>query len=201
MKAAVRTKRPRSSAPAGPRTSDEAVRQATGRERGEWFATLDAWGGISHKHGEIVQFLMAEHGVDGWWSQTITVDYERARGLRPPGGNLDGTFTVNASKTVGVAVTRLFEAFVSTELRRRWLPRVALRERTTKPARSARFDWQHNGTRVVVGFSSKGRGRSEVAVAHERLPNARSAQKMKALWRERLSALKTLLEAERRATL
>ena len=37
--------------------------------------------------------------------------YERARGLRAPGEHADG-FAVTASKTVGVPVERLFDAFV-----------------------------------------------------------------------------------------
>ena len=42
---------------------------------------------------------MAEHGVPGWWAQGVTVEYEKARGLRPIGGDRDGTYNVTASKT------------------------------------------------------------------------------------------------------
>ena len=34
------------------RTSDEAVRRATGRGREAWFALLDRWGAAAHKHSE-----------------------------------------------------------------------------------------------------------------------------------------------------
>ena len=49
-------------------------------------------------------------------------------------------------------------------------------------------------TRVNVGFEPKGDARGQVAVAHERLPDAEAAEEMKQHWRERLSALKALLE-------
>jgi uncharacterized protein YndB with AHSA1/START domain len=175
-------------------TSDEAVEGATGRSYDDWFALLDAAGMVSRKHGEIATELTDEHGVDSWWAQTITVGYERARGLRPTGGARDGLYSVSASKTVDVPVGRLFEAFIDDTLRRRWLPGGGLRERTSQPGKSARFDWEDGTTRVNVGFTAKDEGRSQVALAHERLADAESAEQMKGHWRERLGELKTLLE-------
>ena len=58
------------------------MRNATGKGHGEWFGLLDAWGATDHSHTEIARWLNAEHGVPGWWSQNITVNYERARGMR-----------------------------------------------------------------------------------------------------------------------
>jgi hypothetical protein len=132
--------------------------------------------------------------MDNWWAQTITVDYEHARGLRPPGGSRDGTFAVNASRTVDVPVDRLFQAFVNPRQRNRWLPDAVMHERTSRPGRSARFDWEDGATRVIVGFDAKGEGRSQVAVQHERLPSAAAATKLKAYWRDRLDALRVMLE-------
>lgn len=174
-------------------TSAEATRRATGRDREEWFALLDAWHATTRGHGEIVQWLMREHGVTSWWAQTLTVEYERARGLRKPGSGRDGKYTVSASRTVAVPVERLFAAFTDPAIRKRWLPGDPLRERTSQPGRSARFDWAEDGTRVVVGFEDKG-DRSQVAVVHERLVNPAAAATAKAQWQERLTALKAMLE-------
>jgi hypothetical protein len=80
------------------------------------------------------------------------------------------------------------------DLRARWLPDGELRERTTQPGKSARFDWGDGTTRVNVGFEQRGDARSQVALAHERLADAQAAEEMKQHWRERLTALKTLLE-------
>ena len=175
-------------------TSDEAVLGATGRSYEDWFRVLDEADMSSQGHGEIAGALTGEHGVDSWWAQTITVGYERARGLRPAHGGRDGLFSVSASKTIDVPVERVFEAFVDEELRERWLPDGELRERTSQPGRSARFDWGDGTTRVNVGFDPKGDARSQVAVAHERLADAEAADEMKHYWRERLTTLRALLE-------
>src|SRR5688500_16568964 len=135
---------PESTAPAaaetGPLTSDEAVTRASGRGYEEWFGLLDAWGGTERRHPEIAGWLKSEHGVDGWWSQGITVAYERARGMRAPHQMADG-FTVSVTRTVDVDVERLLAAFTSAPLRRRWLPGAKIRQRPTTAARGARFDW------------------------------------------------------------
>jgi hypothetical protein len=175
-------------------TSDEAVLGATGRSYDDWFHLLDEAEMSSRKHGAIAGELTDEHGVDSWWAQTITVGYERARGLRPAHGGRDGLFSVSASKTLDVPVERLFQAFTDEGLRERWLPGGELRERTSQPGKSARFDWGDGQTRVIAGFYPKGDGRSQVAVAHERLGDADAAEEMKQFWRERLTALRALLE-------
>jgi hypothetical protein len=180
-----------------PRMSADAVRGATGREWGEWFTLLDEWGATGQEHKAIAAWLGGEHGVPGWWAQSITVEYERARGLRAPGSGRDGLFSVGATRTIGVPVDRLYAAFVEPELRERWLPGDRLRERTALPSRTARFDWEDGTTRLIAGFAAKGEAKSQVALSHERVPDAEAAVELKAFWRERLGALKALLEADR----
>jgi hypothetical protein len=85
-------------------------------------------------------------------------------------------------------------AFTDAGERERWLPGGALRERTSQAGRAARFDWEDGATRVNVGFTAKGEDKSHVALAHERLADAEAAETAKAYWRERLTALKALLE-------
>jgi uncharacterized protein YndB with AHSA1/START domain len=134
-----------------------------------------------------------EQGLDGWSSQSVTVSYERARGGRALGEHVDG-FSVTASKTVAVPIDQLYEAFVNAPRRKRWLPNGKLRVRTSIKPRSARFDWADGTTRVAVGFTSKGAGKSQLALEHSRLSNAKEAERMKTYWRERVSALKEQLE-------
>lgn len=176
-----------------PPVSDAALREATGRGWDEWFELLDAWGGTSHTHTDIARWVSTEHGVPGWWSQSVTVGYERARGLRAPGQRPDG-WSISASKTVAVPVELLFSAFSDESLRERWLPGAVLRLRTATAPKSARYDWEDGSTRVYVGFTDKGDGRSSVAIQHERLPDAETAEEMKAWWRERVAVLKDVLE-------
>ena len=176
------------------RITEASVRRATGGSRDNWFALLDASGAVKRMHKDIVAWLMNEYGVDGWWAQSLTVEYEQARGLRPRGGNRDGTFNVNASRTLAVPVKRLYQAFAEAKVREKWLPGAVLKERTSQANRSIRFDWQSGATRVIVGFSATDRRKSVVSVLHERLPDARRAAEMKAYWRDRLGALKERLE-------
>ena len=176
------------------RISADKVRERTGRTWNQWFALLDEWEARDRSHPEIAAWLNAEHGVAGWWAQSVTVEYEKARGLRPPGGDRDGTLNAGASKTVAVAVERLYEAFAELELREQWLPGAPLRERTAQPNRGVRYDWGDGSTRVIVGFQAKSADKSTVAISHERLPDSESAEQMKAYWRERLAVLKAVLE-------
>jgi hypothetical protein len=176
-------------------TSDDTIRQRTGRGWEEWFDLLDEWGAAEQPHREIARRVAAELGLEplAWNVQAVVVSYERARGGRAVGEHPEG-FSVTASKTVAVPVERLYDAFVEESRRARWLPVGELRERTATRPKSARFDWGEGETRVIVGFDSKDQAKSTVALEHARLANAEEAARMKTFWRERLSALKSQLE-------
>ena len=102
---------------------------------------------------------------------------------------------MNASKTVDVSVAVLFDAVVDAAARERWFPNAPLELRTSQREKSARFDWEDGATRVNMGFTAKSKTKSSVAVAHERLRDAREAELMKAQWKERLDELKNALES------
>jgi hypothetical protein len=78
----------------------EAMRAATGRGHEEWRDLLEAAGAKEWSHRAIADWLVAEHGVEPWWSQGITVDFEQARKGRLPGQQADGTFAVSTTRTV-----------------------------------------------------------------------------------------------------
>ena len=176
-----------------PRISEAKLHDATGRKWQDWFAVLDKHGAVRRPHPEIARWLMDEHGLDNWWSQTITVGYEQVRGLREPGQTADG-WQVSASKTVSVPVTRLYRAFTEDRLREQWLPGAELHLRTATPHKSARYDWEDGATRVIVGFEELDANKSRIGIMHERLPDSDTANEMKAFWRELVAALKPLLE-------
>ncbi len=181
----------------GPRlkTSDEKIRERTGRGWEEWFAILDDWGAADRSHREIALWLSEQLGIHplAWNAQAITASYELTRGLREVGEKDDG-FVITASKTVGVPIERLFEAVVSEADRSGWLPDARLIERTATRPKSARFDWAEGPTRVHVTFLAKGERKSTVALEHRRLADAGEADRMKTYWRERLGVLKGTLE-------
>lgn len=174
--------------------SDDAIRRRTGRGWEEWFDLLDDWGAGERTHTEIARHVAGEHGAAGWDAQSVTVSYERARGMRDVGEHADG-FAITATKTVAVPVEQLFDAFTDAALRPRWIPDGELTERTATRPKSARYDWSDGSTRVNVGFVAKGEAKSTVALAHERLPDADAASRMKAYWRERIAVLKDVIES------
>ena len=174
-----------------PPVSDAKIREATGRGWDEWIAILHEWGAAERTHTEIARWICDEHGVAAWYAQSVTVGWERANG-RAPGQHADG-FEVSVSKTVPVAVERLYDAFADPASRVRWLPGAELGERTTTPHRSARYDWEDGSTRLIVSFESLADEKSRVVVAHTRLPDADAADGMKAWWRQRLDALPAAL--------
>jgi hypothetical protein len=170
-------------------TSDEAIRERTGRGWEEWFDVLDSWGALGMKHRDIARRVATELEIDplAWNAQAITASYERTRGLRVAGQKEDG-FSITASKTIGVPIERLYDAFFATADDR-------LRERTvTRPLR-ARFDWGDDGSRVHVTFDASGELKSRIVVEHARLADADEAERMKTFWRERLTELKGRLDA------
>jgi hypothetical protein len=173
--------------------ADEALIRATGRDHAEWFGILDGWGATEHNHTEIARWLSETHGTPGWWTQNITVAYERARGLRKPGQMANG-FTVNVTRTVAVDAATGLEAFTNAAVRDTWLPGAPMRQRPTRAAHTARFDWTDPPSRVVVALVPKDGSRATVAVAHEQLPDIETAERFKAAWRGWLGTLRTVLE-------
>lgn len=175
--------------------TDEAMRRGSGRTMGEWLTILDAWGARDRKHPDIARWLVSEHDIGGWWAQSVTVGYERARGMRAVHQRPMG-YEVSASKTVHVSADRVSDAFTDATIRARWLPDAPISLRTARRGRSARFDWSDPPTLVAVGLDSKGEGKTTIGLAHQKLPDAETALVHKLMWRERLAALKELLEAD-----
>lgn len=81
-------------------TGDASVLAATGRSRDDWREALAAVGAGAWSHNAIATWLVAENGVNPWWAQNITVDFEQHNGRRRPGQRADGTFEVTASRRV-----------------------------------------------------------------------------------------------------
>jgi hypothetical protein len=113
--------RTRLAAASADRVSDAVIERETGKTWDEWLSILDESGARRKKHPEIARFLREELGVPNWWAQSVTVGYERARGMRLKYEHADG-FAITASRTIAVPVDALFDAFVDDARRRKWLP-------------------------------------------------------------------------------
>lgn len=184
----------RTEAPPSTTLDDALVIARTGRAWADWFQLLADWGAGERSHTEIAKYLNLELGVAAWWSQNITVEFERATGRRRVGQRADGTFVATASKTIGVPAEVAFEAFADEARRAAWLADLPLRLRGTRPFRTVRFDWESGPSRVVATIDAKGEARCVVALEHERLADAEEVHRRQALWRDRLARLRALLE-------
>jgi hypothetical protein len=174
-----------------PPVGDEAVKAATGKTWPEWFAILDAEGAAEKAHGEIASILAERHEVGPWWQQMVAVGYERARGLRQKHETPEG-YQVGASKTVNVPLPRLWQAWNDEGLLAKWMPHPFTVRKATEN-KSMRVTWPDD-TRVEVLFYAKGDAKSQVTIDHRRLAGSDAVERARAMWKERLDALKVLLE-------
>jgi len=174
---------------------DEALKEKTGCTWERWVHALDRHGAEQMSHRDIAALVSAKYKIDGWWSQTVTVGYERIKGLRARGQRRDGTYETSRSRTFNVPVTTLFAAWAEASVRRRWLNGAGVKVRTATAPKSMRLDWTDRSI-IAVGFTAKGTSKSSVAVAHTKLPDRETADRLKQYWSERLDALGEVL-AER----
>ena len=170
--------------------SDSAVSKRTGRTWAQWVVVLDAVRATEKPHGQIAAYV-ASLGTPDWWSQMVTVGYERIRGLRDKGQRRGGGYEASKSRTFDVPVKTLFNAFASARVRRSWLP-VKITVRTATPYRSTRVTWQDD-TPAQVDFTSKGRAKSAVSVRHLKLHDKSAADAMKTAWIEHFGRLRQIL--------
>jgi hypothetical protein len=175
--------------------SDASVAKGTGRSWKEWVELLDRAGAAKLPHAEIARLVHEEHGVPGWWSQSVTVGYERIRGLRQKGQRRDGSFEVSKSKVYPVPLEDLWKGFCRCKV---WLDGAKLRMSKATKLKYMHMRWT-DGTPVDAGFYSKGPGKSQVALAHRKIASREEAERLRAYWGERLVALGELL-AEMRPT-
>ncbi len=173
--------------------SDALIKERTGCTWERWVKALDRAKAHTWSHREIAKYVNQKYKVPGWWAQTVTVGYERIKGLRAVGQRADGSFEANKSKTFPVPLERLYQAFADGRTRARWLPGIELTIRTATPGKSMRITWRDR-TSLEVGFMSKGANKSQVALQHGRLPDRAAVARMKEYWAERLAALEQMLD-------
>ena len=191
--ATAATKATKATKTTAPRMSDAAVKAKTGKAWPEWFKILDKAGGKKMSHQEIVAVLSQQHSVGPWWQQMVTVTYEQARGLRAKHQTPAG-YQISVSRTVAASISKVYKAWHDGKTRKLWLPAsITIRKATAN--KSMRITWTDGKTNVEVGFYPKGTGKSQVAVQHNKLPDAKAAARMKTYWGSALDRLKALVES------
>ncbi len=178
---------------ADPGMADASLITGTGHDWDHWLRLLDEWDGTARTHPAIARYLHEVHGVPGWWSQTVTVGYERARGMRAMHETTRG-FAVTVSKTVAAPIADVWPFLRDLDRVTTWVTpeRLALRSETE----GKRVGYlAGDGTAVSFYVTPKGDDRTVVTVNHEKLADADAVAGERAHWRARLSRLAELVSA------
>jgi hypothetical protein len=175
-----------------PNMSDAAVKAKTGKDWAGWFGALDKAGAAKLKHPQIAQLLHEKHGVAGWWSQMVTVEYELARGLRVRHQTATG-FSISASKTIATSLAALYTATSNAAKRKQWFPQGDLR--VSSQTRNKYFRGSWNGdARLEIGFYATEGGKAQIAIQVNKLATRADVDRERAAWKAALVKLQKLLE-------
>lgn len=172
--------------------SDATIKAKTGCDWKKWTDALDYVNAHEWTHTEIARYVHEKFKINGWWSQSVTVGYERIKGLRVIGQRRTGEFEASKSKTFNVPMSKLYSAFADKRKRARWLGPVDIKVGATIKHRSFRLTWT-DGKPVAAWFESKGPGKAVVGITHHKLPDRATADRVKSEWAGRLEKLSELL--------
>ena len=172
--------------------SDEAVRRATGRDWSQWFTAMDGLGGDDHT--ERARRLAEAHPeLSGWWCQSVTVQYERARGLRARHETSTG-FQVSVQRTVAGSLADVWAVVLDglvpgaewAEGAEWEVEGVRVEVRIVREGQ-LRFWWHGGSGRSTVVVTAEGLGeRTVVRVQHEGLASRGEVEAMRGWWRKAL---------------
>jgi len=186
--------------------SDATSIKKTGHDLSHWFAVLDKFGAIEKGHTKAANHLHSDHGVPGWYSQGITVAYERTRGVRVMNQKCDGAFEVSVSKMMAATPAQLIKAINKADA---WGDGVdhdllkslasALKDKKskgfiTRPDGQARFRYKWNSTTVQFNMYPKGPAKTSFVASQLQLPDAPAVEASRAKWKAALVALAQSLD-------
>ena len=152
----------------------QAVHAATGRTHDEWNEVLIAAGASDWKHKQIAEHLVVEHGVDGWWAQGITVDFEQRVQGRQPGQRADGTFESAVRRTIPGEQLAALELVAEAVAERYGEPTARSMTLRTPTIRFAA-----EGIRVIVDAQPPKASGTSVGITVAKLPSADSLAEAK----------------------
>lgn len=190
--------------------SDEAFRKRTGHGLDHWFAILDKFGGIEKGHTASARYLNEEHGVDGWYAQGITVQYERARGVRAANQRTNGAYEVSVSKVLTATTGAVVKWLSDARLRRRWtgdidtkladalaasLDGAGAKGIVVRADGLGRHRYKWGKTTVQLYLTPKPGGKVTFVATHMKLADAEAVETSRAQWRAVGNALAKALSA------
>ncbi|MBI4903046.1 MAG: SRPBCC domain-containing protein [Acidobacteria bacterium] len=183
-----------------------AAKKATGRTIEEWFAALDAKGGIAQGRRALGDYLFKECKVDAWWTATLNVEYEKARGAVEKDSCVRG-YGICVTKSVTAPPARIYDALTGITA---WMgpkTKFDLKEggafddgdghsgifKRLAPGKTMKFTWTGHGHQnveeVEIKFTVTG-AMTSIVLNHTRLPDRTAADGMRAAWAKALDIIK-----------
>jgi hypothetical protein len=165
------------------------IENKTGRTLENWFSLLEDRGCAVLPHKAIADYLHGEHGVDYWWAQTLTVEFERHIGRRVKGQTSDGLFQLGIRRTLAVPLSELW--ILITERGELWQdkdgPAGEDRYSTFKEGSHFRMAWtdgswkSHSILQIRILPGKKDRN-SVLSIHQEKIPDIQSRERLKEHW-------------------
>jgi hypothetical protein len=172
------------------------VTKATGRNWDQWFSLLDRVGMSNRDHKTIVAAVKAAGEKSGWWQQEITVQYERARGLRDIHQRSAGHYEISRLRTFTISDEELISFVTDGRKRGSWinvkLPKPERKVLSGNPLFT--FPWPGGKTTLMIVIEKKGPKKASITVVHRDLAGPAECEEKKAYWTERLAVLKQRIE-------
>ncbi len=194
--------------------NDANCQAKTGKTLQQWHVELDKLGGLDAGRRELVSHVYETAGKDAWWSTSIVVEYERAKGQKEKDGRPTG-YAICSTKTITATLDVVFAAFADAQQLDRWLGAKTKLDfvdggtfsnadgdkgsfKKIRANKDIKFSWERAdlapGTAVEVLFADKGKGKSGITLNHSRIQSRAEADRLREGWSAALEALKTLLE-------
>lgn len=178
-----------------------SISTATGTEWIEWEAWLTAQGARDLPHAEIAKLALQrvhELGItthaangkpfnDGWWAQTIAIEFGQQHGLRENGQLSGGDHAVSASRKVVGSLDELLEKWLAVVSGRDGFDGVALEGDARVSSTEKWRYWRAklaDGSSVNVDVSA-----DRVAVQHAGLASAEDRERWRPFWKKLLGEL------------
>ncbi|MEM9200041.1 MAG: DUF4287 domain-containing protein [Actinomycetota bacterium] len=163
-----------------PEVPNASVVDNTGRTWNAWCDLIDAAPGAVEGHQAVARWLADEHGLDGWWSQAVTIGWERITGRRVPGQLSDGSFAANKSKTMFGDAAALRGVVVDDSVRADLFLGVDTELRSVSTAKVLRLGMEVGV--ALLSIEDKGSGRMRVGIQHTDLPDLEARENWGAYW-------------------
>lgn len=188
--------------------SNAAAIKRTGHGLDYWFKVLDRFG-TGHGHTKTAEYLYSKHRLPGWYAQSITVTWERARGLRLENQSCTGAFQVSVSRSIAAPVEALVDLINHAGTRKRWLEGVdpslrkgmedafaAGKAMELKKRGQARMRYKWLSSTVELRLTANPNGKSTLVADSSALPDADAVAVRREAFGQALDRLRDLCRAD-----